>query len=208
MIVINACNVQIMNATIGICRETNQIYIFQVLAHLLQNPLEITLFTFPAMRNPSRAVLFISKLATKSLLMLQRSRSQVPQQRPRPTNLTFWNWTAATQVEQKNLRYNNQWNFSKTCSENMLFYVCNFSFWLEFNYLFFTHCYETFTCTGYGGLSVVIEGPHRSEIECKHYENRKYKISYSPHEPGIYILNLRFADDHLPGNIIGRTFAI
>lgn len=77
------------------------IYIFQVLAHLLQNPLEITLFTFPAMRNPSRAVLFISKLATKSLLMLQRSRSQVPQRRPRPMNLTFWNWTAATQVEQK-----------------------------------------------------------------------------------------------------------
>lgn len=104
MTVINACNVQIMNANIGICRETNQIYIFQVLAHLLQNPLEITLFTFPAMRNPSRAVLFISKLATKSLLMLQRSRSQVPQQRPRPTNLTFWNWTAATQVEQKNHR--------------------------------------------------------------------------------------------------------
>ncbi|XP_062570690.1 filamin-A-like isoform X5 [Saccostrea cucullata] len=53
---------------------------------------------------------------------------------------------------------------------------------------------------GYGGLSIVIEGPHRSEIECKHYENRKYQISYSPHEPGIYILNLRFADDHLPGS--------
>lgn len=126
MTVINACNVQIMNAYIGICCETNQIYIFQVLAHLLQNPLEITLFTFPAMRNPSRAVLFISKLATKSLLMLQRSRSQVPQQRPRPTNLTFWNWTAATQVEQKKspvLRYNNQWNFSKICSENILFYI-------------------------------------------------------------------------------------
>lgn len=205
MTVINACNVQIMNAYIGICRETNQIYIFQVLAPLLQNPLEITLFTFPAMRNPSRAVLFISKLVTKSLLMLQRSRSQVPQQRPRPTNLTFWNWTAATQVEQKKspaLRYINQWNFSKTCSENMLFYICNFRFWLDLIYLFFTHC------TGYGGLSVVIEGPHRSEIECKHYENRKYKISYSPHEPGIYILNLRFADDHLPGNMIGRTFAI
>lgn len=57
----------------------------------------------------------------------------------------------------------------------------------------------SYWCTGYGGLSIVIEGPHRSEIECKHYENRKYKIAYSPHEPGIYILNLRFADDHLPG---------
>lgn len=56
-----------------------------------------------------------------------------------------------------------------------------------------------FDHAGYGGLSIVIEGPHRSEIECKHYENRKYAISYSPHEPGIYILNLRFADDHLPG---------
>lgn len=201
-----------MNANIGICRETNQIYIFQVLAHLLQNPLEITLFTFPAMRNPSRAVLFISKLVTKSLLMLQRSRSQVPQQRPRPTNLTFWNWTAATQVEQKNHRrfdtIINEISVKHVARICYFIWLCNFSFWLDFNYHFFTHCYETFTCTGYGGLSVVIEGPHRSEIECKHYENRKYKISYSPHEPGIYILNLRFADDHLPGNMIGRTFAI
>lgn len=86
-----------------------------MLAHLLQNPLDLTPFIFPAMRNPSRAVLFILKLATKSLLMLQRSRSQVPQRMPRPTNLTFWNWTAATQVEQKSaaLRYVNQWNFGK-----------------------------------------------------------------------------------------------
>lgn len=98
----------------------------------------------------------------------------------------------------------NQWNFGKI---NDYLYVISAFGWILITF-FFTHCFQTFTCTGYGGLSVVIEGPHRSEIECKHYENRKYKISYSPHEPGIYILNLRFADDHLPGNTTGQTFAI
>lgn len=52
---------------------------------------------------------------------------------------------------------------------------------------------------GYGGLSVAIEGPHRSDIECYEAHDRKYTIHYSPHEPGIYILNVRFADDHVPG---------
>lgn len=56
------------------------------------------------------------------------------------------------------------------------------------------------TKAGYGGLSIVIEGPHRSDIECYSAENRIYNIHYSPHEPGIYILNVRFADDHVPGS--------
>lgn len=53
--------------------------------------------------------------------------------------------------------------------------------------------------SGYGGLSVVLEGPHRSDIECYEAKDRKYTIHYSPHEPGIYILNIRFADEHVPG---------
>jgi len=53
---------------------------------------------------------------------------------------------------------------------------------------------------GYGGLSVTLEGPHRSDVSTAKVEDRKYKIHYSPHEPGIYILNVRFADDHCPGS--------
>lgn len=57
-------------------------------------------------------------------------------------------------------------------------------------------------CTngGYGGLSIALEGPHRSNIDLFHHEERVYKIHYSPHEPGIYILNIRFADEHVPGS--------
>lgn len=66
----------------------------------------------------------------------------------------------------------------------MLFYICNFRFWLDLIYFFFIYC------IGYGGLSVVIEGLYCLEIECKYYENRKYKILYSLYEFGIYILNL------------------
>lgn len=53
---------------------------------------------------------------------------------------------------------------------------------------------------GYGGISVVLEGPHRSEIDFEEPEPRKYVVSYSPHEPGIYILNIRFADEHVTGS--------
>ncbi|XP_050390221.1 filamin-A [Patella vulgata] len=53
---------------------------------------------------------------------------------------------------------------------------------------------------GYGGLSVAIEGGHRSEIDCIEVNDRKYTIQYAPHEPGIYILNIRFADEHIPGS--------
>ncbi|XP_041363463.1 filamin-A-like isoform X1 [Gigantopelta aegis] len=56
------------------------------------------------------------------------------------------------------------------------------------------------TGAGYGGLGLSIEGPHRSDIDCVHVEGRKYTIHYSPHEPGIYILNVRFADDHIQGS--------
>lgn len=53
---------------------------------------------------------------------------------------------------------------------------------------------------GYGGITVVIEGPHRSEIDYEDTGNRSFKVTYSPHEPGIYILNVRFADEHVKGS--------
>lgn len=211
MTVINACNVQIMNANIGICRETNRnLYVPGVGSFAPKSTGDYAIH-ISRDEKPIKGSPFHIKVGDKELAHASKVKVSGPTTKAKanePNILELDCSKAGRTKKSPALRYNNQWNFSKTCSENMLFYVCNFSFWLEFNYLFFTHCYETFTCTGYGGLSVVIEGPHRSEIECKHYENRKYKISYSPHEPGIYILNLRFADDHLPGNTIGRTFAI
>uniref|UniRef100_A0A0B7AYU4 Uncharacterized protein n=1 Tax=Arion vulgaris TaxID=1028688 RepID=A0A0B7AYU4_9EUPU len=53
---------------------------------------------------------------------------------------------------------------------------------------------------GYGGLSISIEGPHRSDVDVYKVEDRVYTIHYSPHEPGIYILNIRFADEDVPGS--------
>ncbi|KAH9502532.1 hypothetical protein Btru_068909 [Bulinus truncatus] len=53
---------------------------------------------------------------------------------------------------------------------------------------------------GYGGLTVSIEGPHRSDVEVYKIEDRVYTVHYSPHEPGIYILNIRFADEDVPGS--------
>lgn len=46
---------------------------------------------------------------------------------------------------------------------------------------------------------MVIEGPHRSEMDYEETGNRAFKCTYSPHEPGIYILNVRFADEHIKG---------
>jgi filamin len=60
-----------------------------------------------------------------------------------------------------------------------------------------TYTYNLFS--GYGGITVVIEGPHRSEIDYEVTGNRQFKVAYSPHEPGIYILNIRFADEHVKG---------
>ena len=56
--------------------------------------------------------------------------------------------------------------------------------------------------SGYGGISVVLEGPHRSELDYEELEPGKYKIMYSPHEPGIYILNVRFTDEHVNGMLV------
>ncbi|XP_064616550.1 filamin-A-like isoform X2 [Liolophura sinensis] len=53
---------------------------------------------------------------------------------------------------------------------------------------------------GYGGLSVVVEGPHRSDITLNDITDKVANVKYSPHEPGIYILNIRFADEHIPGS--------
>ncbi|XP_075587309.1 filamin A protein cher isoform X2 [Dermatophagoides farinae] len=53
---------------------------------------------------------------------------------------------------------------------------------------------------GYGGLSVSIEGPSKADIQYKDKGNGKLATTYKPTEPGFYILNVKFADHHVPGS--------
>jgi filamin len=67
-----------------------------------------------------------------------------------------------------------------------------------------THVDNTFHVdtknAGYGGLSLSVEGPSKAEINCKDHEDGSLDVSYRPTESGLYIINLKFADQHVPGS--------
>ncbi|XP_028810281.1 filamin-C isoform X10 [Denticeps clupeoides] len=53
---------------------------------------------------------------------------------------------------------------------------------------------------GYGGLGLSIEGPSKVDINCEDVEDGTCKVTYCPTEPGTYIINIKFADQHVPGS--------
>ncbi|MED6280746.1 hypothetical protein CHARACLAT_013958 [Characodon lateralis] len=53
---------------------------------------------------------------------------------------------------------------------------------------------------GYGGLGLSIEGPSKVDINCEDVEDGTCKVTYCPKEPGNYIINIKFADQHVPGS--------
>ena len=55
---------------------------------------------------------------------------------------------------------------------------------------------------GYGSLGLSVEGPHRSDLEMKSKSATEYALQYKPHEPGVYLLNIKFADEHVAGACI------
>ena len=57
---------------------------------------------------------------------------------------------------------------------------------------------------GYGGLSLSIEGPSKADIECHDNEDGSCLVTYRPTEPGLYIINVKFADKHVPGSLTRR----
>lgn len=61
-----------------------------------------------------------------------------------------------------------------------------------------------FFFTGYGGLSLSIEGPSKVDINTEDQEDGTCKITYCPTEPGNYIINIKFADQHVPGTENGQ----
>lgn len=53
---------------------------------------------------------------------------------------------------------------------------------------------------GYGGLSVALEGPSRSEISTKEVSDGSIKLVYRTSEPGNYSLIVKYADHIVPGS--------
>ncbi|KAJ8381508.1 hypothetical protein SKAU_G00022860 [Synaphobranchus kaupii] len=53
---------------------------------------------------------------------------------------------------------------------------------------------------GYGGLGLSIEGPSKVDINCEDVEDGTCKVTYCPTEPGTYIINIKFADQHVAGS--------
>ncbi|XP_043934724.1 filamin-B isoform X2 [Protopterus annectens] len=53
---------------------------------------------------------------------------------------------------------------------------------------------------GYGGLSLSVEGPSKVDIQTEDMEDGTCRVSYCPTEPGIYIVSIKFADEHVPGS--------
>ena len=53
--------------------------------------------------------------------------------------------------------------------------------------------------SGYGGLGLSIEGPSKVDINCEDVEDGTCKVTYCPTELGNYIINIKFADQHVPG---------
>ncbi|XP_066452672.1 filamin-B isoform X1 [Eleutherodactylus coqui] len=53
---------------------------------------------------------------------------------------------------------------------------------------------------GYGGLSLAVEGPSKVDIQTEDLDDGTCQVSYCPTEPGIYIISIKFADEHVPGS--------
>lgn len=53
--------------------------------------------------------------------------------------------------------------------------------------------------SGYGGLALAIEGPSKVDIQTQDLENGTCGVTYCPTEPGNYIVSIRFAEQHVPG---------
>ena len=53
---------------------------------------------------------------------------------------------------------------------------------------------------GSGGLGLTIEGPSESKIECRDNGDGTCNVVYYPTEPGEYVINVTFADQHIPNS--------
>ncbi|KAI1294930.1 Filamin-A [Halotydeus destructor] len=54
--------------------------------------------------------------------------------------------------------------------------------------------------SGYGGLSLSVEGPSKAEISGNQIEDGILRMTYRVNEPGFYVVMVKFADNHVPGS--------
>lgn len=87
------------------------------------------------------------------------------------------------------------------CSYIMVLFIClmYFVFVLVINLCGCLNSTFNFYFLGYGGLSLSIEGPSKVDINTEDQEDGTCKVTYCPTEPGNYIINIKFADQHVPG---------
>lgn len=57
------------------------------------------------------------------------------------------------------------------------------------------------SCTGYGGLTLAVEGPSNVEIQTEELEDGTCGVSFCPSEPGAYIVSVKFSEEHVPGRV-------
>ncbi|PAA77557.1 hypothetical protein BOX15_Mlig032423g3 [Macrostomum lignano] len=53
---------------------------------------------------------------------------------------------------------------------------------------------------GYGGLSLSVEGPSKADIECHDNQDGTCLVTFTPTEPGTYLVSVRYAEQHVPGS--------
>ncbi|XP_035225769.1 filamin-A-like isoform X2 [Stegodyphus dumicola] len=53
---------------------------------------------------------------------------------------------------------------------------------------------------GFGGINFSVEGRSAAELKCEDKGDGVIVCSYKPTEPGYYVINLKFADHHVPGS--------
>uniref|UniRef100_UPI003AB0DB0F filamin-B-like n=1 Tax=Centroberyx gerrardi TaxID=166262 RepID=UPI003AB0DB0F len=53
---------------------------------------------------------------------------------------------------------------------------------------------------GTGGLGLTVEGPTEAKIECSDNGDGTCSVSYLPTEPGDYLVNILFEEEHVPGS--------
>lgn len=61
--------------------------------------------------------------------------------------------------------------------------------------------------SGYGGLVVSIEGPSKCEIDCVTNKDNTSTVLYRPTEPGVYAVSVKFAGQHVRGELISSSWS-
>jgi len=51
-----------------------------------------------------------------------------------------------------------------------------------------------------------VEGPSKADMECNQESDGICRVRYKPTEPGNYIVNVKFADEHIQGKTYTAIF--